>query len=87
MAGMTCPENSNHHKNNNLDMIRKPLVMLVLLCTTVFVLAQDKDFGIWYTIEAQKEIVKDLDLDVDINLRTYHDAGEVEEGFIDVGLG
>lgn len=61
--------------------------MLVLMSTAAFTLAQKKDFGLWYSIAAEKEILKDLDLEVDANLRTYHDAGEVEEGFIDLGLG
>ena len=68
-------------------MIRKLVVMLMLASMVVITLAQDKDFGFWYSIAAQKEIIKDLDLEADINLRTYHDAGEVEEGFVDAGLG
>ena len=67
-------------------MIRKTAVILVLICQTALVFAQDKDFGIWYTIAAEKKIVKNLELGVDFNLRTYHDAGEIEEGFVDLGL-
>lgn len=67
--------------------LKKPLVMLVLICTAAITLAQEKDFGIWYSITAEKEILKDLDLEMDVNLRTYHDAKEIEEGFVDVGLG
>lgn len=63
------------------------LLMLVLINTASLTLAQKKDFGIWYYVAAEKEILKDLDLEVDVNLRTYHNAGEVEEGFIDLGLG
>lgn len=61
--------------------------MLVLINTAAFSLAQKKDFGIWYSIAAEKEILKDLDLEVDVNLRTYHEAKEIEEGFADFGLG
>lgn len=68
-------------------MIRKFLVMLVVVCTGYLTHAQDKDFGIWYSVSAQKEIAKDLDIEADINLRTWHDAGEIDEGFIDAGLG
>lgn len=63
------------------------LVMLVVINTAAFSLAQDKDFGLWYSIAAEKEILKDLDLEIDVNLRTYHDAKEIEEGFADLGLG
>jgi len=61
--------------------------MLVLINTAAFILAQEKDFGIWYSIAAEKEILKDLDLEMDVTLRTYHDTKEIEEGFADLGLG
>lgn len=61
--------------------------MFVLISTAAFTHAQKKDFGLWYSIAAEKEILKDLDLEVDVNLRTYHDAKEIEEGFADLGLG
>lgn len=61
--------------------------MFVLISTAAFTLAQKKDFGMWYSITAEKEILKDLDLEVDVNLRTYHDVKEIEEGFADFGLG
>ncbi|HPA86651.1 MAG TPA: DUF2490 domain-containing protein [Bacteroidales bacterium] len=67
-------------------MIKKPALILLLVCQTAIIIAQEKDFGIWYTIAAEKEIVKNLDLGVDFNLRTYHDAGEIDEGFFDLGL-
>jgi hypothetical protein len=69
------------------NLTRRILIILIFAGTAVFTHAQDKDFGIWYSIAAQKEIAKDLDFEADINLRTYHDAGEIEEGFIDAGLG
>lgn len=68
-------------------MKKKLLVMFVLISTAAFTLAQKKDFGMWYSITAEKEILKDLDLEVDVNLRTYHDVKEIEEGFADFGLG
>jgi len=81
------PAQAGTFKINYILMNKKLFLMLVLVCTTAIINGQDKDFGIWYSITAQKELVKDLDLDVDFNLRTYHDAGEIEEGFIDIGLG
>ena len=68
-------------------MKKKLLVMFVLISTAAFTLAQKKDFGMWYSITAEKEILKDLDLEVDVNLRTNHDLKEIEEGFADFGLG
>ena len=76
------PAQAGTFKINYIRMNKKLFLMLVLVCTTAIINGQDKDFGIWYSITAQKELVKDLDLDVDFNLRTYHDAGEIEEGLL-----
>ena len=69
-----------------MTKIRKLTVIFILSGMGATALAQEKDFGLWYSISAEKKISKKFDFESDINLRTYHDAGEIEEGFIDVGL-
>ncbi len=66
--------------------IKKNLLLLLLICTAPVIFSQEKDFGIWAGISAEKELIKNLDLNFDINLRTYHNVSEIEEAFFDIGL-
>ena len=69
-----------------MRMTTKKLVLLFLLiCTTSISFSQD-DFGIWYSISAEKKLVKNLELDLDANVRTYDNASKIEEAFFDIGL-
>lgn len=69
-----------------MTKIRKLTVIFILSGMGHTAHTQEKDFGIWYSLAVEKKVAKNLDFESDINLRTYHDAGEIEEGFIDVGL-
>jgi len=66
--------------------IKKNLLLFLLICTAPVIFSQEKDFGIWAGISAEKELIKNLDLNFDINLRTYHNVSEIEEAFFDIGL-
>jgi len=66
--------------------IKKNLLLFLLICTAPVIFSQEKDFGIWAGISAEKERIKNLDLNFDINLRTYHNVSEIEEAFFDIGL-
>lgn len=48
--------------------------------------SQEKDFGIWYSVTTDFNIVKKLKLDFDVNVRTNDNASEIEEAFFDIGL-
>jgi len=66
--------------------IKKPLLLFLLILTASITFSQEKDFGIWAGIAAEKELIKNLDLNFDVNMRTYHNVSEIEEAFFDIGL-
>jgi hypothetical protein len=67
-------------------MTRKILVLLLFLFSSAISYSQDADFGLWYSIAAEKELVKNIELDLDANLRTFDNASKIEETFLDIGL-
>jgi len=67
-------------------MIKKTFLLFLLICIVSVTFSQEKDFGIWASISAEKELIKNLDLNFDVNLRTYHNVSEIEEAFFDIGL-
>lgn len=68
-----------------MTKIRKLTVIFILSGMGHTAHTQEKDFE-YGTHWQWRKSGKNLDFESDINLRTYHDAGEIEEGFIDVGL-
>lgn len=48
--------------------------------------SQEKDFGIWYSFNAEMELAKKLEIDFWGNLRTFRNASKIEEGFGEAGL-
>jgi hypothetical protein len=64
---------------------KKLILVLLLVCNASISFSQD-DFGIWYSVTAEKKLVKNLGLDVDVNVRTINNASKIEEAFFDIGL-
>ena len=65
----------------------KKLLLLILLFGIASIsFSQNADFGLWYSITAEKKLIKSLDLNLDANVRTYNNASEIEEAFFDIGL-
>lgn len=67
-------------------MTKKTFCLLIFLLTAQISFSQDNDFGMWYSAATEFKLVKNLNLDLDINLRTYNNASRIEEAFIDIGL-
>ena len=65
--------------------IKKLILVFLLICTASITFSQD-DFGIWYSVTAEKKLVKNLELDLDANVRTFNNASKIEEAFFDIGL-
>ena len=65
---------------------RTILIFSCLFIVSILANSQDKDFGIWYSISAEKDLIKNIELDVDLDLRTFKDAEKIEEAFIDLGI-
>jgi hypothetical protein len=61
---------------------------LVLSCFFLSVIAfsQEKDFGIWYGVSAEKKLNKKLELGLSSNIRTFNNASKIEESFIEGGI-
>lgn len=64
----------------------KRLFLLFFLISTSLISFSQDDFGIWYSITAEKKLVKNLVLDFDANVRTNNNASEIDEAFFDIGL-
>jgi hypothetical protein len=77
-------------KNKKLTMTgmttKKLLVLFLMLCTASTAFSQNDDFGIWYSVSAEKKLIKKVELDLDANVRTYNSASKIEEAFFDIGL-
>ncbi|HBC77291.1 MAG TPA: hypothetical protein DEO60_00960 [Bacteroidales bacterium] len=69
-----------------MTMMTKRLVLLFLLIYTSSISFSQDDFGIWYSVAAEKKLVKNLGLDLDANVRTFNNASKIEEAFFDLGL-
>lgn len=67
-------------------MTKKALWLLMLLSASQISFSQEDDFGIWFSATTELKLVKNLDLNFDVNLRTYDDASKIEEAFFDIGL-
>jgi opacity protein-like surface antigen len=68
-------------------MTNKKLIVLVLFLGLASVsFSQGDDFGIWYGISAEHNLIKKLELDLSGNIRTYNNASKIEEAFLEAGL-
>jgi hypothetical protein len=69
-----------------IEEIKRYCLFLVLLFFPLTVFAQDNDFGIWYGASVNKNIIKRLEIDATAMVRTFENAGKVEQGYIEAGL-
>jgi hypothetical protein len=67
-------------------MTRKYCVLLFVIFVPLVVVAQEKDFGIWYGISAEHKLSKKLEIDLSTSVRTYSHASKIEEAFVEGGL-
>ncbi len=67
-------------------MIKKGLLSLLFTVSVISAFSQKKDFGIWYGISAEHKLADKLELDLSACLRTFDNAGKIEEGFLEGGL-
>lgn len=67
-------------------MTKRLFILILLFGIASISFSQNADFGLWYSITAEKKLIKSLDLNFDANVRTYHNASEIEEAFFDIGL-
>jgi hypothetical protein len=66
--------------------IRKALPVILLLCISFPSFSQKKDFGIYYGLNGEIKIVKNLEFDLSANIRTLDNASKISQIYIDGGL-
>ncbi len=66
--------------------IKRSFLTLFLSSFVLISFSQEKDFGIWCGINTEYDIFKKLELDVSAMLRTFNQASEIEQVFIEGGL-
>ncbi|MBN2632837.1 MAG: hypothetical protein JXR66_04735, partial [Bacteroidales bacterium] len=67
-------------------MIKRLLILLLTILIPYNTLAQsDEDFGIWYKFSSTLGISKKIDASISTELRTFRNAGTIEEGLIEAG--
>ncbi len=49
-------------------------------------LSQNDDFGIWYGLSTSLQTGKKLEFELKTQLRTFHDASKVDEGYLEGGV-
>jgi len=64
------------------------LFITVIFCSLISfgISAQEKDFGIWTDIKAEADIVKRLDAEFTIGLKSFQNAGKVEHYYVNGAL-
>ena len=67
-------------------MIKRFLPFILLLIVPSLVFSQEKDFGIWYCVNAEIGLIRKLDFDVSGNIRTFRNASKIDESFAEIGL-
>jgi predicted porin len=64
---------------------KKSILLLLMLCTGAISFSQD-DFGIWYGITGEVKLVKNLELDLTGNVRTFNKASKIDQAFLEAGV-
>ncbi len=69
-----------------MTMIRGSLLSVLFLFTALITFSQEQDFGVWLSVNAEYSILKKLELDASVEMRTFNRASEIEQTFIQAGL-
>ncbi|HNY14364.1 MAG TPA: DUF2490 domain-containing protein [Bacteroidales bacterium] len=67
-------------------MIKKLLPGFVIFLLPFSAFSQKKDFGIWYSLNIKENISEKLNADFSAELRTFKDAGKIEQYFLEAGI-
>ncbi len=67
-------------------MIKRWALLIFALLIPAAAGAQDDDFGIWYSANVKAGVTQKIDAEICAELRTFNNAGKVEQGFLETGL-
>jgi hypothetical protein len=65
--------------------IRKIIISFMLLGISAMAYSQDKDFGLWYELNAEKAVTKKFDVSSTAMVRTFSNASKIEQAFLEIG--
>jgi hypothetical protein len=67
-------------------MIKNHLPAIFLLLLPFVAAAQENDFGIWYSANAKVGVTQKITAGISAQVRTFENAGKIEQGFLEAGL-
>lgn len=67
-------------------MIRRFSLLLLLLLPALALEGQKSDFGIWYDVKADHELIKNLRIDAEACVRTENNASDIESWYLEPGI-
>jgi hypothetical protein len=65
--------------------IKRLLFSLLLLLASGALYGQERDFGLWYELNAEKSLNKKFDLEASAMVRTFRDGSKIEEAYFEAG--
>jgi hypothetical protein len=66
-------------------MTKRLLPFLLLFLSAGRVYCQDKDFGLWYEVNAEKALNKKFDITGTVMLRTFDNASTLDQAYVELG--
>ena len=67
-------------------MIKKTALLILLILVAGIAYSQDDDFGLWFGVDVNHEIIKKMDAEFSGALRTFNNSSQIEETFLEGGL-
>jgi len=66
--------------------IKRLLICISGLIFSQLVYGQSNDFGIWYGLNSNYSLIKKLDINLSVMIRTFNNASEIEQAFLEGGV-
>jgi hypothetical protein len=67
-------------------MNRKLVFLFLAVLKVVAAYSQEKDFGMWFELDAEHRLARNLDLKISGSLRTFETSSKIDETFAEAGL-
>jgi hypothetical protein len=78
------------------EPVKSPMMMMMMMNRTLLILcllhfggtafSQEKDFGMWFEVDAEHQLIKNLDLKLAGSLRTFENSSKIDESLVEGGL-
>ena len=69
-----------------MTMIRKSAFIICAILFSITLAGQKTDYGLWYEVEAEKDIYKGLRFDLEASMRTDQNGSHIEKFYFEPGL-